>query len=270
MYSLLRNTRLLLSQGKIFWREVGVGPDLVFLHGSWHDSNQWLPIIENLSKDNHCLAPDLLGFGDSEFPNVHHSIDLATDCLAEYLDALKLEKVYLVAHSLGAWVAASYALKHLDRVKGLILIAPEGVEVPSTKGRRLWARVLGNPLFLPVWLLRSLFPVARLLGLGKQLKSQLQLRLKMRFSPTANHLLFRRRWAEIEAELLTEHLSYLKVPTLILQGSEDSQIALSMSEAYADLAPMAKLQLIEESNNNLVEEKPEAIAQYIRDFFADC
>ncbi|MDY6803582.1 MAG: alpha/beta hydrolase [Cyanobacteriota bacterium] len=270
MYSLLRNTRLLLSQGKIFWREVGVGPHLVFLHGSWHDSNQWLPIIENLSKDNHCLAPDLLGFGDSEFPNVHHSIDLATDCLAEYLDALKLEKVYLVAHSLGAWVAASYALKHLDRVEGLILIAPEGVEVPSTKGRRLWARVLGNPLFLPVWLLRSLFPLARLLGLGKQLKSQLQLRLKMRFSPTANHLLFRRRWAEIQAELLTEHLSYLKVPTLILQGSEDSPIALSMSEAYADLAPMAKLQIIEESNNNLVEERPEAIAQYIRDFFGNC
>ena len=266
MYSLLRNTRLLLSQGKIFWREVGLGPDVVFLHGSWQDSNQWLPIIEDLSKDKHCLAPDLLGFGDSEFPNVHHSIDLAADCLAEYLDALKLEQVYLVAHSLGAWVAASYALKYLDRVKGLILIAPEGVEVPSLKGRRFWARVLGSPLFLPVWLLRSLFPIAKLLGLDKKLKSQLQLRLKMRFSPTANHLLFRRRWAEINAELLTEHLCYLKVPTLILQGSEDSPTSLSMSQAYADLAPEAKLQLIEGADNNLATEMPEAIAQIIRDF----
>ncbi|NEP43996.1 MAG: alpha/beta hydrolase [Okeania sp. SIO2H7] len=267
MYSLLRNTRLLLSQGKIFWREVGLGPDLVFLHGSWHDSNQWLEIIDNLSQDYHCLAPDLLGFGDSEFPNVHHSIDLAADCLAEYLDALKLDKVYLVAHSLGSWVAASFALKYLDRVKGLILIAPEGVEVSSLKGRRFWARLLASPLFLPVWLLRSLFPLAKLFGLEKQLKSQLQLRLKMRFSPTASHLLFRRRWAEIQAELLTEHLSYLKVPTLILQGSEDSQIALSTSKVYADLIPKARLQLIEGYGNNLVEEMPEAIAQLIRDFF---
>ena len=266
MYSLLRNTRLLLSQGKIFWREVGLGPDLVFLHGSWHDSNQWLPIINNLSKDNHCLAPDLLGFGDSEFPNVHHSIDLAADCLAEYLDALKLDKVYLVAHSLGAWVAASYALKYLDRVKGLILIAPEGVEVSSLKGRRFRARLLGSPLCLPVWLWRSLFPLAKLFGLEKKLKSQLQLRLKMRYSPTANHLLFRRRWAEIKAELLTEHLSYLKVPTLILQGSEDSKTALSMSKAYADSIPKAKLQIIEGGSNSLTEEMPEAIAQLIKDF----
>ena len=190
MYSLLCNSRFQLSQGKIFWREVGEGPNLVFLHGSWHDSSQWLPILDRLSENYHCFAPDLLGFGDSESPDIHHSINLAVDCLAEYLDALKLDEVYLIGDSLGGWVAASFALKYLERVKGLILISPEGVQVPSLKRRRFWSFLLTSQLPLVGWLLRSLYPVAKLFGREKQLKFLLKLRRKMRFSTAASKLLF--------------------------------------------------------------------------------
>ena len=106
MYSLLRNSRVKLPLGHIFWREIGQGPSLVFLHGSWDDSSQWLPTIEHLSPYYQCFAPDLLGFGDSERPNVHYSIDLEVECLAQYLDTLKLREVYLIGHSVGGWVAA--------------------------------------------------------------------------------------------------------------------------------------------------------------------
>ena len=43
-----------------------------------------------------------------------------------------------------------------------------------------------------------------------------------------------------------------------------------MSKAYADLIPKGQLQLIEGGSNSLTEEMPEAIAQLIRNFVANC
>ncbi|MBA3923667.1 MAG: alpha/beta fold hydrolase, partial [Nostocaceae cyanobacterium] len=124
----LRNSRMKLSGGRIFWREIGEGTAVILLHGSWQDSGQWVAVMDYLRQDHHCFAPDLLGFGDSEHPQIHYSIDFEVECLAEYLEALKLRHVYLVGHSLGAWVAASYALKYPDQIGGLVLLAPEGVQ----------------------------------------------------------------------------------------------------------------------------------------------
>src|SRR6478672_1523022 len=96
----LRNSRIRLSQGQIFWREVGQGPVLVFLHGSWSDSSQWISVIERLSEDYACFAVDLLGFGESERPQVHYSIEFEVECLVEFLETLNLRQVYLIGHSL--------------------------------------------------------------------------------------------------------------------------------------------------------------------------
>lgn len=266
MHLSLRNSRVKLSSGLLFWHEIGTGPNLVFLHGSWYDSGQWLPIMERLSQDYHCFALDLPGFGESEFSPTHYSINQAVESLAEYLAALKLEKVYLVGHSLGGWVAASYALKNSDRLLGLILLSPEGVNVASVRSRCRWAGLLAQkPSFL-CWMLRLIYPFARLLGRQEKVKKLLQLRQKLLFSPTATQILFRRQWAEIKAELLAENLAFVKIPALILQGYKDTDMALSMSQFYADFLPMAKLYLVNSGGDNLPEEMPEVVVEYIRDF----
>ena len=89
---LFRNSRRKLSQGLLFWREVGDGIPVVFLHGACSDSSEWVSTMELMSRDFHCFAPDLLGFGESEYPDIHHAIDLHVDCLVEFLQALKLNK----------------------------------------------------------------------------------------------------------------------------------------------------------------------------------
>lgn len=68
-----RSSRIELSAGQISWHEAGDDrrPILIFL-GSWHDRRQWNRAIDLLSKDFHCLALDLLEFGNSiaiETPN---------------------------------------------------------------------------------------------------------------------------------------------------------------------------------------------------------
>jgi pimeloyl-ACP methyl ester carboxylesterase len=258
----LRNARIKLPQGQIFWREVGHGRAIVFLHGSWDDSSQWLPLVERLSANYHCIAPDLLGFGESERPNVHYSIALAVECLADHLDALKLRRVYLVGHSLGGWVAASYALKYLDRVEGLVLLAPEGIQVKGLGGRWWKTRLLKLPVV--GWGLRSLHALRKFLKL-RRVEQLLQRRRQLLTFPVACKLLFQRRRAEIRAEQLQEQLQWLKVPVLVLQGAEDKPTVSLLSQTYAQLAPDATLQQFP-GGNTLLETQPDEVAQAIRSF----
>jgi pimeloyl-ACP methyl ester carboxylesterase len=256
----LRNARIRLPQGQIFWREVGQGHTIVFLHGSWNNSSQWLPLLERLSAECHCLAPDLLGFGESEQPNVHYSIGLEVACLAEHLDALKLRRVYLVGHSLGGWIAVSYALKYLDHVEGIVLLAPEGIQVEGLGGRWRQARLL--TLSVVGWGLRSLdaLRIFKLRGVERLLQRRQQLRA----FPVACQLLFQRRQAEIRSEQLQQQLQWLKLPVLILQGDHDPDDVKRLNQGYVELAPHAELQRLPSSN--LLETQPEAVTQAIRAF----
>ena len=258
----LRNARIKLPQGQVFWREVGQGFPIVFLHGSWEDSGQWLPVIEQLSAEFHCLAPDLLGFGESERPNVHYAIDLEVACLAEHLNVLRLRRVYVVGHSLGGWIATSYALKYPEQVEGLILLAPEGVEVEGLRGRWWKARLL--KLTVVGWALRSLHSLRQALKLRSPERLLRERRQLLNF-PTACKLLFQRRRAEILSEQLQEQLQWLKVPVLVLQGEQDTAAAKLLNQTYRQLAPDAELQHLP-STSNLLETQPDAVAQAIRAF----
>lgn len=262
----LRNSRIRLPLGQVFWREVGAGPILVFLHGSWSDSSQWLPVIEHLSQDYHCFALDLLGFGDSERPNIHYSIQLEVECLLEYLEALHIPQVYLIGHSLGGWIAASYALKYSEQVSGLVLLAPEGVMAEGQKDGWRWARWLVGRPTIAYTFMQALRPLGRIFGLHKPIEQALQQRQKLNSSPIACQLLFQRRRSEIQMELLQEQLQSLQVPTLIMQGAKDTQEAIARSQTYAEKISVAQLRIIDQGENNLPEALPDLVARQIDRF----
>ncbi len=236
----IRNARIRLPQGQLFWKEVGTGPTIIFLHGAWSDSGEWTPLLDRLGDRFHCIAPDLLGFGESERLG-NYSIALETECLADYLDTLRISQVYLVGHSIGAWVAANYALQYAHQVSGLVLIDPEGVELDNH--RYPWRRARGWVGSFPIWtlLLWLLRPLAWLLGKQAQWRSHHRTYQKLKRSPAACRLLFQRRWAELQAELLTERLPWLKQPLLVVQSPTASAAQQEMAQRYAT-APQAYLQ----------------------------
>ncbi|MDZ8241240.1 MAG: alpha/beta hydrolase [Nostoc sp. ChiQUE01a] len=269
MDTLFRNSRRKLSQGLLFWREAGAEIPVIFLHGAWNESSQWLSVMESLAENFHCFAPDLLGFGESENPNIHHSIDLQVECLAEFLQAVKLEKVYLVGHSLGGWIAASYALKYPENVNGMVLLAPEGVEVAGQEEYCRKMRRLLNYSPLVVKLLRSLITLTKILGWHEKITQDLQLRQDLLRYPIACQLLFKRRQAEIEAESLQKRLYMIEVPTLILQGGQDTPYALAKSQIYAQLIPKVELKMIAHAGNDLTQSCAGDVTIDIREFITE-
>jgi haloalkane dehalogenase len=107
--------------------EVGTGDPIVFLHGNPASSYTWRNVIPHLEGWGRCIAPDLIGMGDSaKLPNsgpgsytfVEHRRYL--DAL---LDALQVrEGVTFVMHDWGASFGFDWARRHPDAVKGLVYI----------------------------------------------------------------------------------------------------------------------------------------------------
>ncbi|MBD2772853.1 alpha/beta fold hydrolase [Iningainema tapete] len=265
MDALFRN-RIKLSQGQLFWSEVGEGTPVVFLHGAWGDSSQWVSIMDLLASDFHCFAPDLFGYGESEKPDIHYSIDLQMESIAEFLALLKLEKVFIVGHSLGGWIAASYALKYPRKTHGVVLIAPEGVEIEGKDKHRQKMQLLLKISPLVFKILRRLRPITKILKLDAKIEQNWQFRRLMLQHPVGCQLLFQRQQPEIEAELLHKELYSIKVPVLILQGGLDTPEAIAMSQAYAQNIPHASLKTIAHAKGDLPESCAALVADDIRDF----
>jgi haloalkane dehalogenase len=164
-----------------------------FLHGAWNDSGQWVSVIDSLSDNFHFLVPDLLEFGESENPDFHHSIDLQAEWISEFIKALRLKKVYLLGYSLGAWIAASYALKYPDEVSGLVLLAPEGVGTEGEK--RYWRKM--QKIMRITRIISQIFqifaPLCKITSLKDKIDKHFNLRRQLLENSAACQLLFQRQ-----------------------------------------------------------------------------
>lgn len=107
------------------WVDVGEGRPIVFLHGNPTSSFLWRNVIPHLSDQHRCIAPDLIGMGDSSklpgsgvdtYRFVEHRTYL--DGLLEYLDLGN--EVTLVLHDWGSGLGFDWANRHRARIAGIV------------------------------------------------------------------------------------------------------------------------------------------------------
>jgi haloalkane dehalogenase len=115
--------------------EVGEGDPIVLLHGNPTSSYLWRNVIPHLKSLGRCIAPDLIGMGDSD--KLPHS-GPDSYCFVEhrrYLDALLealdvRERVTFVIHDWGSALGFDWANRHRDAVKGIAfmeaIVRPQG------------------------------------------------------------------------------------------------------------------------------------------------
>ncbi|MCY7336846.1 MAG: alpha/beta hydrolase [Chamaesiphon sp.] len=262
-----RTSRIKLSAGKIFWREAGDDrlPVVIFLHGSWYDSTQWENSIGILSKNFHCLAIDLLGFGNSTAIQTPNSIEMEVDCLHEFLTALKLHPVFLVGHSLGAWIAVSYTLKYPDLVRGVVAISPEGFSWADwNQYNQLTKWLLTYPCLLSLWL-NGLKVIVSVSDGAYSLASQAYWNYFNKF-PTTCSLIFQRSSKEIRRELVAERLSQFRSPLLFLQSDSDLGSIVKQSQLYAQAVRNSEYKSIKDIDSTSSQKISIQIARKILEF----
>jgi pimeloyl-ACP methyl ester carboxylesterase len=102
--------------------EAGAGPPVVLLHGQGGWSGMWLPFIPDLMKTYRVVAADLPGLGASEVPDGPPDADRVLAWLGELIRRTCPTPPALVGASLGASIAARFAIAHPDRLSRLVLV----------------------------------------------------------------------------------------------------------------------------------------------------
>lgn len=104
--------------------EVGEGRPIVFLHGNPTSSYLWRNVIPHLADQGRCIAPDLIGMGDSEKlepsgPDRYRFVE-HREYLDDLLARLGVERdVTLVVHDWGSALGFDWARRHPDAVRGI-------------------------------------------------------------------------------------------------------------------------------------------------------
>jgi haloalkane dehalogenase len=109
---------------KMAYVDVGSGDPIVFLHGNPTSSYLWRNIIPHLEGVGRCIAPDLIGQGDSDKledsgPDRYRFVEHRR-YLDALLESLGIERnVTLVIHDWGSGLGFDWANRHRDAVKGI-------------------------------------------------------------------------------------------------------------------------------------------------------
>lgn len=113
--------RVAVLDSDIAYVDTGEGDPVVFLHGNPTSSYLWRNVIPEVEGGARCLAPDLVGMGDSgKAPDGDYRFVDHTRYLDAWFDALGLNSnVTLVGHDWGSALAFHWAHRHSARVKGI-------------------------------------------------------------------------------------------------------------------------------------------------------
>ena len=105
---------------KMHYVDVGEGDPILFLHGNPTSSYLWRNVIPYLSGQARCIAPDLIGMGKSDHPDIPYRYDDQYRYLCGFIDALGIDSnVTLVLHDWGSGLGFRWAHEHEGSVKGI-------------------------------------------------------------------------------------------------------------------------------------------------------
>ncbi len=249
--------------------EAGGGPALLLLHGLNGSTFSFRLLMPYLASHFRTIALDLKGFGYSDRPpGGDYSLSEQARLVAGFLDALGIEKAFVLGHSLGGAVAMRLALAYPERVERLILVSAAD-DSELRRGLRS-AR-----------LIRPLLPVVAAFTLQNQRFRRVSLRsacydpafitpelMEGYLAPThiRGHLralgslmVDRRLDAPLDVASITQ-------PTLIIWGAADRWMPFVHGEQLRALIPGAGFVLIEKAGHLVLEEQPQACSRTIIGF----
>jgi len=155
----------------------GSGDPIVFLHGNPTSSYLWRNVIPHVRDVGRCIAPDLIGMGRSDKPDIGYRFVDHALYIDGFLEALGLDRITFVVHDWGSALGFDWAMRHESRVRGLAFMEAILGPVPSweqftPQGREIFKKlrtpgvgetmVLDHNMFveqlLPGSVVRSLSP----------------------------------------------------------------------------------------------------------------
>lgn len=247
--------------------EEGRAP-VVMLHGFPFNRSLWRAQAEALRATHRVIAPDLRGHGESEVVPGAATMEEAARDVASLLDELNVESASVAGLSMGGYVALAFYRLFPERVRSLVL-ADTRAQADTDEARRAREENAGRALkegmgviadamlpklFAPATQERQPEVVARV--------REMMLATKPEGAAAALRGMAVRR---DQTELLTE----IKVPVLILVGSEDAITPPADSQLMHGKIEGSRLEIVEGAGHVSNLERPEQFNRALLDFLGD-
>ncbi|MEM4488556.1 MAG: alpha/beta hydrolase [Desulfurococcaceae archaeon] len=238
-------------------------PKLLLIHGLGGSIKSWIPIFDSLAKRFHVIALDLPGFGRSDEIPGTYTMKHYANIVCSLMKSIGFHPAFLMGHSMGALIAIKTYLMCTEKIQGLILIDSTGIsktiveKIKQYMGDR-WNKNRLKELYLDC-----------ILGkMGKLNESELDEWLNSLKDPK-----FYRAYMSCLNSMLKEiihvnDLRKVKVPTLIIWGSEDKLTPVEDGIKLSKLITMSKFILIEGAGHVPHSEAPEVVLQLVTNFIS--
>jgi len=235
---------------------IGSGPPLVFLHGTgtftgFEVARQW-------AKTHTVIIPYHPGFGDSGDSDILVAMDDYVLHYMDLFDALGLNGFALAGFSVGAWIAAEFAIRQPERIGRLVLVGPAGLVVEETPAPDLFQIA---PEELPSYLAHD--PAAALKYFPSEPDPDFDARLGREVGSLAKLL----NGNPQGNPKLAAWVHRISMPTLLLWGAEDRLRPAAQSKTWLELLPDGRLELVPATGHLVFEETP-AAGTIVTDFLA--
>jgi len=102
------------SQFDLFVHDSGSGPAITMLHGFPTSSLEWAAVVGKVEANHRVLAPDFLGFGFSDKPDVDYTIALQADLIEAMWESLGVGGGTLLGYDYGGMVAMELLARHRE------------------------------------------------------------------------------------------------------------------------------------------------------------
>lgn len=239
----------------------------VFVHGVGSNKDSFLQVARHM-KDKHLVLVDLLGHGDSDAPlDGDYTIDAQSRRLHDFIKALGFDKVHLVGHSMGGWVAARYARDFAGTLASLVLVAAAGVA--SAEDGLVYRRIAAgerNPLTWTTVAEGKESLTYLMQNPPRVPKRLLEVSLQRSIETADFYSMVHKQYRGPSAPIVEEDLAGSDVPALILWGANDKVLHVSGAAILAEVMNNATVQILEMTGHAPTVEAPKVLAESITDF----
>lgn len=219
--------------------DLGTGVPILFLHGSGTGvtaaANWWLN-LPALAEVGRCIAIDSIGYGQTIVPDgIEYGIREWSQHAIRVLDALGIEKTWVVGNSLGGWVALQLALDHPERLHGIVSMGTGGAQLTGA------LKSHSKPVLTEQGIRDTLesFVVDTSLVTDELVRLRYEAALNDTASDRLAAVVAARDRDRTELPLDFEALSRMELPVLLVHGMQDVVIPVSRTWDLVNVLPDA-------------------------------
>ncbi len=240
-------------------------PTVVLLHGLGSAGESWQQQFDPLAELGfRVVAPDMPGFGWSPWIGGEVSVKRMADLMAAFIEGVGAKPAHVAGISMGGTVALQLALDHPDMVRSLVLVNTFAHLRPRSLNEWLYflARLIIARLVGPER--QADMVVRRILPKPEHEEARQMLR---------NHILkadrnvYRGMMAALFRFDVRDRLHEIRVPTLVVTGTEDTTVAPVIQEELARGIPGAEHVIIEGAGHAVIADSPEAFNNALVAFY---